>query len=55
MQALVAMPAPVFIGADVLGVTNCNCTDSSVSTLLDDIFRQGVQKVVLSPSQRSRG
>jgi hypothetical protein len=38
MQALVAMPAPVFIGTDVLWVADCNCADSSVSTLLDDIF-----------------
>ena len=49
MQALVPVPAPVFIRTDVLGVTNSYRADTSDSTLLDDVSRQCVQKMVLSP------
>jgi hypothetical protein len=49
VEAFVSVAAPVFIFADVLRVTDCNCTDISVSTLFNDVFRDRVQEMGLSP------
>ena len=48
MQALVPVAPLVFIRTDVLGVTNSYRADTSGSTLLNDVSRQGMQEMVLS-------
>jgi len=45
-QPFVAVPAQLFILADVLGVVDRNRADVTGNTLLDNIFRDSVQEVV---------